>query len=154
MVSEKSNHMMGNLFHMLAWIQAFSTLALVGLIWTIQIVHYPLFSLVGDRQYAEYQAQHMRRISLVVGPLMLTEAGCSLLLLIMAPSNPLALVGFVLVVAVWLSTVCLQMPCHSKLARGFDAETLTKLVGSNWIRTVAWTARGVIALAMLINSVD
>ena len=154
MVSEKSKRMMDNLFHMLAWIQAFSTLALVGLIWTIQVVHYPLFGHVGERQYAEYQVQHMRRITWVVGPLMLVEAASSLLLLILAPSDPLAIAGFGLVVVIWLSTVCLQMPCHSKLARGFDAEALAKLVGSNWIRTLAWTARGVIVLAMLVNSTD
>ena len=143
---------MDNAFLLLAWLQAFSTLALVGLIWTIQVVHYPLFGRVGDEQYVEYQAEHMRRITWVVGPLMLAEVVTSFLLLVLAPTNPLAIAGFGLVVAIWLSTAVLQVPCHSKLTRGFDADALAKLVGTNWIRTIAWTARGVIALLMLINA--
>lgn len=145
---------MDNAYLLLAWLQAFSTLALVGLIWTIQVVHYPLFGRVGDEQYVEYQAEHMRRITWVVGPLMLAEVATAALLLVLAPTNPLAIAGIGLLVVIWLSTAVLQVPCHSKLTRGFDADALAKLVGTNWIRTIAWTARGVIALAMLINAVD
>ena len=46
-------------------IQLLTTLPLVGLIWTIQVVHYPLFSRVGAPEFIEYQHAHMRAI----GPL-------------------------------------------------------------------------------------
>lgn len=59
---------------MLFWsIQAASTWALIGLIWTIQLVHYPLFSVVGDESFTEYAKGHASRITLIVAPLMLLE---------------------------------------------------------------------------------
>ena len=37
-----------------------STWAMVGLIWLIQIVHYPLFSRVGADQFKLYEQEHQR----------------------------------------------------------------------------------------------
>jgi hypothetical protein len=34
--------------------------ALAGLIWTIQLVHYPLFALVGTQDRASYGEEHRR----------------------------------------------------------------------------------------------
>jgi hypothetical protein len=53
----------------------------------------------------------------------------------------MALVG-----VVWLSTMFLQIPQHNILARGFDQAAYEALVSGNWVRTVAWTLRGGIAL--------
>ena len=38
---------------------------------------------------------------------------------------------------------------HQRLLAGFDADVHARLVGTNWLRTFAWTARGVVALAMI-----
>ncbi len=46
---------------------------LTGLIWTIQIVHYPGFLGVGVEKFIAYQHNHMRTISYVVIPLMVAE---------------------------------------------------------------------------------
>ena len=43
----------------------------------------------------------------------------------------------------------LQVPCHSRLAQGFDEPTWRRLVATNWIRTVAWSARMPLALMLL-----
>ena len=40
--------------------------ALTGLIWTIQVVHYPLFARVGEAEWRAYEREHQRRITLVV----------------------------------------------------------------------------------------
>lgn len=133
----------------LLWAQAFSTLSLVGLIWTIQVVHYPLFARVGTAEFVEYQHRHMRRITWVVAPLMFAELGAASLLFLMMPSDPLAVAGVSLVAVIWLSTALIQVPCHNRLVDGFDEQSHRKLVNSNWIRTVAWTIRGVLSLAML-----
>jgi hypothetical protein len=50
---------------------------------------------------------------------------------------------------IWASTALLQIPAHGRLASGFDASAAATLVSSNWIRTVAWSARGAIVAAML-----
>ena len=46
-------------------------------------------------------------------------------------------------------TFAVHVPQHRNLHRGFDARVLRALVGSNWIRTLLWTARGATVLWML-----
>ena len=128
-----------------------STLPLVGLIWTIQVVHYPLFALVGESAQAQYQKVHMDRITWVVGPLMLVELVATGTLWALAPLDPLALGGALLLTVIWISTAFFQVPCHGRLLAGFDQGIHRRLVTTNWIRTAAWTARGVIVVLMGIS---
>ena len=130
-------------------IQLLTTLPLVGLIWTIQVVHYPLFSRVGAPEFVEYQHAHMRAIGPLVGPLMAIEALTSIALIIFMPTDPLAITGLVLVIVIWGSTAFLQVPCHRRLCDGFDPSAHRNLVVGNWIRTVAWSGRGVVAVVMV-----
>ena len=66
-------------------------------------------------------------------------------------SRSVIYLGIGLVVLIWLSTAFIQVPCHEKLVKGFDPDAYKRLVQSNWIRTVAWTARGVIVTWMLVR---
>ncbi|WP_145352034.1 hypothetical protein [Roseimaritima multifibrata] len=130
------------------------TLFLVGLIWTIQVVHYPLFSGVGDSQFIAYQKRHQFLVTLVVGPVMLLEAISSLLLVFYPPmgiSSSMVQFGFLLVCVIWISTAAVQVPCHTRLLEGFSPNTHRWLVRSNWIRTVAWTVRGALLCWMLVE---
>jgi len=133
-------------------VHAAATWFMVGLIWFVQIVHYPLFGQVGIEGFCQYSADHQRRTtSVVVGP-MLIEAGASIALLAVVPDTTMqrwAIVGAALLAVVWLSTARLQVPCHERLSGGFDEASCRSLVRYNWIRTVAWTSRGIIA-GMLI----
>ena len=127
-------------------------LFMLGLIWFVQIVHYPLFSRVGEGGFPAYSEAHSRLTSYVVGPPMLLEAATALLLVFRRPEGvplPLAILGLVLVAAIWLSTALLQVPRHTALGSGFDAPQWRGLVATNWIRTVAWSARGVVVLWMV-----
>ena len=128
-----------------------STLMMAGVIWVIQLVHYPLFAFVGEAGYQEYQAQHMRRITWLVGPLMLTEAGATALLCAQAsPSHAwLSVTGASLLVIIWLSTATLQVPAHTRLTMSWHEGAHRRLVWSNWLRTVGWSARGVVALSLM-----
>jgi hypothetical protein len=123
-----------------------STLYLVGLIWTIQSVHYELMDRVGVESFRRYEADHNRLITPIVGPAMLVEAGTAMMLALgMAPPwvpRWAAWVGVVAVAGIWLSTVCLQVPYHTRLLEGFDFDAYRRLVQTNWIRTVLWTFRG------------
>jgi hypothetical protein len=128
-------------------LQVLSTWFLVGLIWTIQVVHYPLFAAVGEDRFVAYEASHTRLITLVVGPVMLIEALTAGLLVVARPAlvpGWIAWTGLGLVILIWLSTAILQVPDHTKLANGFDPAAHTHLVGTNWLRTIAWTARGIL----------
>lgn len=131
-------------------LHAIATWALVGLIWTIQLVQYPLFAAVPAEGFVRFHAEHMRRITWVVGPLMLVEALTAIALLLRTPSEPLAWIGLALVALLWLVTAFLSVPCHRRLSAGFDRPAHATLVGTNWIRTIAWSARGGLAIALLL----
>ena len=129
-----------------------STLALFGLIWFVQVVHYPLFSLVGREHFVEYERLHQMRTTWVVAPLMSIEALTASLILVSnltSPERTLAWFGWILLLLIWLSTAFLQVPLHRRLAAGYDSQTATRLVRSNWVRTIAWTVRGVVALMLM-----
>jgi hypothetical protein len=133
---------------LLVW-HAAVTLVLVGLILTIQIVHYPLFAKVGAAEFPAYEAAHSIRITVLVMPLMGIEL---LLAAVLAFFTPPAIppwsawTGLALVVAIWLSTFFLQVPQHAILGRGWDAQAHASLIATNWVRTIAWTLRGGLAV--------
>ena len=56
-----------------------------------------------------------------------------------------------LLAVIWVSTFLIQVPLHGRLTRGFDATRHSALVRSNWIRTVAWSARGALLAWMLLG---
>jgi hypothetical protein len=131
---------------------AAATLFMVGIIWFVQIVHYPLFARVGAAGFAAYSATHARLTGLVVGPPMLVEAATAIALVVSTPpkvSSWLLWVGLVLLAGIWLSTALLQSPSHTELGQGFDLSAHSSLVGSNWVRTVLWSLRGLIVLWIL-----
>lgn len=128
-----------------------ATLFMVGVIWFVQVVHYPLFAAVGREDWPAYAGAHVRRTRWVVGPPMLVEAGTAVALLVLRPAaipTPWVWTGAGLLALIWLSTNLVQVPRHRRLGAGFDAGTAEALVATNWLRTIAWSARGVLALAM------
>lgn len=133
--------------------QAIGTFGMLGAIWLVQLAHYPLQVFVDRDQFIDYQQAHMRRITFVVGPLMLIEVAAAAWLLFLAMPDPgplLAWVGMGLIFVLWISTLVLQVPCHWKLEQGWDEQAYRRLVATNWLRTAAWSARSVIAAWMLL----
>lgn len=128
-------------------LHAGSTWAMVGLIWFVQLVHYPLLAQVGPENYRSFHGQHVTRTGWVVLPLMLVELCCSVTLLIW--SLPGALLGSLLLAAIWMSTFALQVPCHRRLEQGFDRIAHRRLVRGNWLRTLLWSGRGALSLYTL-----
>jgi hypothetical protein len=144
-------------------VHAAATLFLTGLIWFVQVVHYPLFERVGRDAFVEYERLHAAWTARVVAPAMLAEGACAVAIVVKAgsrepilpfleapgPDRGWAMVGLALLAVIWASTFALQVPCHRRLAQGFDAETARRLVRTNWIRTAAWTARAWVALRLV-----
>lgn len=126
-----------------------ATLVMAGVIWAMQWVHYPLFSSVGHAEFPAYELAHVNRITTLVLPFMLLEAVTAFLLVLDPPAGVSAWIlwaGLGLVVLIWLSTLMFQTAQHSVLAAGFDESAHTALVNYNWIRTLAWTLRGLLML--------
>lgn len=136
------------------YVHAASTLAMTGLIWFVQVVHYPLMGRVGEQGYKAYQDAHMRRTTWVVGPLMLAEmSSAALLIFTLGPqAYPLTITGIVMLVLIWGSTAGLQVPAHNRMLDGFDASAHRRLVGTNWGRTLLWSARGVLACVLIATN--
>ena len=135
--------------------QAAATFFMVGVIWFVQVVHYPLFASVGAPDFSAYSIKHTRLTGLVLGPPMLLEAVTAVALAIWTPSwisASLAWTGLLLVGGIWLSTALLQVPRHTTLGRGFDPAAHRFLVSSNWLRTVLWSLRGLVVLCMLYQA--
>ncbi|NIM63849.1 MAG: hypothetical protein GTO30_20035 [Acidobacteria bacterium] len=130
-------------------VQLAATLYLAGLIWFVQLVHYPLLGRVGERAFARYHREHLRRTSWAVALPMLLEAVTSVATALRPPPQVpgwQAWCGPALVALIWISTATLQVPQHRKLERGFDAAVHSRLVATNWIRTVAWSSRALLLL--------
>jgi len=132
-----------------------SALLLVGVIWTVQLVHYPLMALVGPERFVAYEAAHAPRMASVVMLPWMLQGATTVGLLVGRPAG----------VATWLIlaaastaavpvvvTVVASVPAHARLASGFDADVHRRLVATNWIRTLAWTAHAVLAVAIVLTA--
>jgi len=126
-----------------------ATLIMVGIIWMVHWVHYPLMAHTGPTQSAMYQRQHVRRMGPLVIPVMLTELISSVAICMNHPT-PSAWTALALLIAIWAVTGLSSVPAHEELSRGFHEASHRKLMTSNAIRTALWTARGVLAAAMVM----
>lgn len=137
--------------------QLTATLSLTGLIWFVQIVHYPLFARVGKDGFQAYEMAHSNWTTLVIAPPMLIELSLALLWLWQRPAHirsAEAWVGALLVALIWASTWWFQVPQHNVLATGFDAAAQQFLVASNWIRTLGWSARSGLLLWLTARTIE
>lgn len=126
----------------------------LGQIWLVQIVIYPLFGQVGETEYVAYHRFYSRHI-----PLPVIVPGFASFLL------PGALAYFGPVVPAWMSianiamgvvgllvTVLLEIPRHGRLEKGGKSRvTIAELVRFNWPRTLSISAQSLVALSMLIH---
>lgn len=127
---------------------------LTGLIWIVQVVHYPGFLGVGSKSFLAYQHNHMRTISYVVIPLMLAELIVAVLLLFLdqTRSSWLLYWATAMVLVIWMATFFVSSPLHGKLASaGYNVSLIHQLVATNWIRTLAWSVRTGILFYVVIR---
>ncbi len=116
---------------------------LCGLIWFVQIVHYPLLAEVGTAGFLRYHERHSALTTRVVALPMLLDLGLSGLLIWRHPVGfvaPWTWLGFALALGTWACTFGLAVPLHQRLGAGHDRAVIARLVATNWPRTIAWTA--------------
>ena len=132
-------------------VHAAATWGLVGLIWTVQLVQYPGFALVGAPDFSRFHEHHCNRIVWIVAPLMALELLTGIALIWETPAG---LTGFDLswglglIALNWVCTAFVSVPLHGRL-RPRGHWTIRTLVATNWVRTAAWSARGVWVLFVL-----
>ncbi len=131
-----------------------ATWGMVGVIWIVQIVHYPLLGQLSALAPVTAASDHQRRITWVVGPLMAVEGVTALALLVDRPATMSAVSAWAaaaLLGVALASTVLIQVPQHSKLASAHDDAVVRSLLAGNWIRVAAWTGRGVLLASVLVT---
>jgi uncharacterized membrane protein len=124
---------------------------MTGLIWVIQLLHYPAFAQVDESQFADFHRQHSTRITWIVAPVMTLELGTGIGLLFFSSAAGFFATNISLIILTWLATGILSVPCHQILSERQDLRTIQKLVTSNWLRTILWTLRLCILIAWYLN---
>jgi hypothetical protein len=139
-------------------VHAAASMFMVGLIWTIHYVHYPLFAYVGESTYASFQAVHVERIGrllfvpwltegfTLIGILALAFLGSRKTLRVPAVINGAAMAVVLVMSGFW------SAPAHGKLAEGFDKAVHDELMTVNLIRTLAWTVCGACSIWIVFST--
>lgn len=131
--------------------------ALAGMVWTVQLVVYPAFLLVGPPlahtpAWAAFHEAHSRGITVAVGaPWAVQGVTCALLLVDRPAGVPLvlALLAGALGLATVVLTLAVQVPLHTRLGQGYDEALARRLLRTNRARVAVWTAAAVVALVAL-----
>src|SRR5210317_2033416 len=92
-----------------------TTLYMMGVIWFVQVVHYPLFRNIGVVEFSSYAQRHTALTTWVVAPPMLVELATALLLIWLRPlgvSTVQVWTGLGLLAVIWGFTFLVQVPCH------------------------------------------
>ena len=134
-----------------------STAFMTGLIWFVEVVHYPLMDRVGREGFAAYHADHTRLTGRVVFIPMVVELLSAAWLVADRPAwlaPGLAWAGLTMALVTWGVTGLASVPAHHRLAAGFDPEWHRWLVTTNLVRTVAWTTHAAILLYATYRQLD
>lgn len=137
--------------HSIFYIHLFSTLFMTGLIWVIQILHYPSYDFIDGNKFTDYQQFHTTRITYIVGPMMLIEVFTGVYLTVVNDWALLFTLNFLGLGVIWLTTLVFSIPSHNKLSLGFNPGAVSYLIKTNWIRTLTWTARSCLLTYFLIR---
>ncbi|WP_409377744.1 hypothetical protein [Balneola sp. MJW-20] len=123
---------------------------MMGLIWYVQLVHYPGFRFIHPERFDEFHQFHSRFTGIIVAPVMLTELGTSFYLFLNDTALGYQAIGFYIVVLIWISTAFLSVPSHKILSGNKNDSEIDKLINTNWIRTGLWTAKAFLGLYLVI----
>lgn len=139
----------GKLLVALLLASAFNT----GLIWLVQLVHYPGFLRISPESYANYQQFHMKAISFIVAPSMLIELLLTIAGLAMSDLSTSYLYwgAAICLAIVWAVTFFVSVPLHGSLTSGYNAEGIQRLIDTNWWRTSGWSLRTVFLVLILFR---
>ncbi|MCG9875218.1 MAG: hypothetical protein MH321_10575 [Leptospiraceae bacterium] len=138
------------MIYQLVVIQLFISSSLTGLIWLVQLVHYPGFVFLSEEKFQDFHKFHSKQISWLVIPLMISELAAAIYWIFLE-TNVYSWVNFIFVLIAWLSTFLLSVPLHNLLSQGMMLNTIIHLISTNWIRTFTWTCKSLFLLFCLLN---
>lgn len=111
---------------------------LLILIWLVQLIIYPSFHYVAEGNFIIWHRKYVRLISIVVVPLIVSQLVVELVHSFFQSPNWFRLV---IIGTIWLATFSFSVACHSSLDKaGKSRKTIKRLIKTNWIRTILWSA--------------
>ena len=128
------------------------TLAMFGLMWSVQVVVYPQFRSVDPAGFVTYAADHSTRIVMALALLAPAEVVFAGWLFLEPPTglNRMAIFLSGLLLAIgWVSTALWYAPLHGRFQGPYDLDRIEQLIATNWFRTILWSARAVFATVFL-----
>ena len=132
--------------HFFQNLEILSCFMMTGIIWIVQLVHYPTFLFIKNDSFRKFSFFHQLRISIIVIPLMISEIFSHFYLLIYYKDifSLENIFQTFLILLIWFTTFSLSFPYHKSLEKKYKDSTLKKLIYTNWIRTLSWTFRSLI----------
>lgn len=127
------------------------TSLMTGVIWLVQLVHYPLFLGLDHSTFPKWHQFHSRKITLIVAPLMVLELLISFLLFLGWPMA-ISILFFVLTLFIWACTFFISVPLHNCLEeKGFELKVIRKLINTNWLRTGLYSVKFIFVCVSLFS---
>ncbi len=136
--------MPGVIFQMSLKAQYFCCFFMTGIIWLIQLVHYPAFKYIDESKFEKFHSFHSTRITYIVAPVMAFELLTAFALCFSVQT--IYIWNFILVLILWALTGFVSVPLHNSLTEGYDIKKINQLVKTNWYRTAIWTFRSMAIL--------
>ena len=131
-------------------LQIFAAFYMTGVIWLIQLIHYPAFGVIEAAAFPAFHRRHSNVMTLVVGPVMLVELGTAVWLA--RGFEAIWILNLASVVFAFVMTFAVSVPLHDQLGRiNADPAVCRRLVLTNWPRTMIWTLRSAGFLGFLLS---
>lgn len=116
---------------------------MTSVIWIIQLIHYPAFHYISDKDWRTFHQMHMKGITPIVAPLMIIEFLFSLLW-IYYDLGIFPTLNLIMLIVIWGSTFFIQVPLHQQITNNMDHMLIQKLIKTNWMRTGLWTIKSLL----------
>lgn len=132
-------------------LHTFSCFFMTGLIWLVQIIHYPAYRYMNIAVFKNYQNFHTTTITFIVGPVMLIELFTGLSILVQQKFSLFSSLNLLGLILIWVATAAWSVPKHGQLAQSYNPLIIESLISTNWARTILWTLRSIFILYFMIE---
>lgn len=132
-------------------VQVLTTWTLLGILWFVQVVHYPLFRRIKEN-FVQYERANLRKTAALLLPLLFIDLITNVMLVISLEKGPYTfLISFALAMNIitWFSAFFFQIEQHHELSMHFSKNIIHKLVKTNWVSTIAWTVKAALIFTLV-----
>lgn len=140
---------------MILLLHTLCTFFLLGMIWFVQIVHYPLMGMIPADVFYSYEIANIYRTTMVVSIPFVLEALTGLWLYwrgVSGIAHWRFRWGLWLIAFIWLSSAVFQIPAYFYLSKELTPTVHAFLVYTNWLRTLAWSLRSLLLFGVMRQS--